>query len=120
MSNATYNTPKTHPVMVDQASADAPCEGEDVFACYFTFEGLMGGWSALREVAEEAEPWHDDPAHVALELDRLADVYKALASMSTAIAQTEQKAARTFSARQAVAAATDDTLRRAGGRAWDA
>ncbi len=120
MSNATYNTSKTHPLLLDQATADAPYEGEEVFPCYFTFEGLMGGWSALREVAEEAEPWHDDPAHVALELSRLADVYKALASMSTAIAQTEQKAARALGARPAVAAATDDTLRRAEGRGWDA
>ncbi len=44
--------------------------------------------------ANEAEPWHDDPAHVALELGRLADVYTALASMSTAIMQMEQKGAR--------------------------
>ncbi len=117
MSNATYNTSKTHPFMLDQATADAPYEGEDVFPCYFTFEGLMGGWSALREVAEATDPWHDDPAHVALALDRLADVYRALASMSTAIMQMEQKTAQAFSARQAVAAATD---RRAEGRGWDA
>ncbi len=115
MSNAIHNTPKTHPLMLDHTAQDAPYEAEDVFPCYFTFEGLMGGWSTLREVAEETEPWHDDPAHVALELGRLADVYTALASMSTAIMQMEQKAAR-----QAVAAATDDTLRRAEGRGWDA
>ncbi len=120
MSNATYNTRKTHPLLLDQATAEAPYEGEDVFPCYFTFEGLMGGWSALREVAEEAEPWHDDPAHVALELGRLADVYKALDSMSTAIMQMKQKGARALGVRQAVAAATDDTLRRGGGRGWDA
>lgn len=117
MSNAVHNTPKTHPLLLDQATPDASYEAEEVFTCHFTFEGLMGGWSALREVAEEAEPWHDDPAHVALELGRLADVYRALASMSTAIMQMEQKTAQAFSARQAVAAATD---RRAEGRGWDA
>lgn len=120
MSNSTYNTPKTQPLMLDQATPDASYEGEEVFPCYFTFEGLMGGWSALREVAEATEPWHDDPAHVALVLDRLADVYKALACLTTAIMQMEQKGARALSARHAVAAATDDTLRRAEGRGWDA
>jgi len=118
MSNSTYNTSKTHPLLLDQATPDASYEGEEVFPCYFTFEGLMGGWSALREVAEEAEPYqNDDPAHVALALDRLADVYTALASMSTAIMQMEQKGVRALGARQAVAAATD---RRAEGRGWDA
>ncbi len=122
MSESTYNTnTPTQPLMRDHTAPDASYEGEEVFPCFFSFEALMGGWSALREVAEESEPYqNDDPAHVALALDRLADVYKALACLTTGISQMEQQSARADRAHQAAAAATQGALRRAEERGWDA